>query len=34
MTRLYLKNLERAQYNPFDARYNRAIPFLGLRVLL
>ncbi|HEY8962983.1 MAG TPA: squalene/phytoene synthase family protein [Alphaproteobacteria bacterium] len=34
MTVLHLKQLKRANYNPFDARYTRPIPFLALRVLL
>lgn len=33
MTRLYLKVIARADYNPFDPRYSRAVPFLALRVL-
>jgi phytoene synthase len=33
MTALYLKNLQRAGYNPFDERYTRDVPFLAMRVL-
>jgi len=34
MTGLYLKNIYRAQCDPFNPKYNRAIPFLGLRILI
>lgn len=34
MITLYLNVLKKAEYNPFDARYSRAVPFLGIRVLI